>query len=361
MGSVQRCAIVGFSLLLSSCLFDEPLKHDLGVVPEPLADGWSIATPESVGLSAEALSRIHAILLREDRFVGALGMLVVKDGKLVWETYLRSRADRDRYHHIQSVTKSVTALVFGTAQDRGYFPDLSENTGELFADEVPGLDPIKATITLQQMLTMTSGLQFDNVDFDLEMYTFHHCDPLGYILAKPMYAAPGERFYYRNADPQLVSYALQRVTGSSERALAEAWLFGPLGIDDYYWQSDADDGATIAGNGLHLKARDLAKLGQLLLNRGQWDGATVISPTWLDEMTGAQIASEFNDENGQPIPYGYYWYAVPSGFAAWGNGGQYVLVDPARQLVIVQIALPDTAGLDGSTLPEFLDLVRELL
>jgi len=354
-------ALVGLSLLLSSCILDDPLKHDLGVVPEPLADGWIIATPESVGLSPEALSRIHAVLLREDRFVGTLGMLVVKDGKLVWETYLRSPADRDRVHHVQSVTKSVTALVFGAAQDRGYFPSLSQNTGELFPDEVAGLDPVKATITLQQLLTMTSGLQFDNVDFDLEMYTFHHADPLRYILEKPMYAAPGERFSYRNADPQLVSYALQRVTGSTEQALADAWLFGPLGVQDYHWQSDEDDGATVAGNGLHLKPRDLAKLGQLLLDRGQWQGQTVVSSAWLDEMTTSHILSDFLDEDGRPIPYGYYWYAVPGGFAAWGNGGQYLLVDPARQLVIVQIALPDTAGLDGSTLPEFMALVRELL
>jgi CubicO group peptidase (beta-lactamase class C family) len=175
-----------------------------------------------------------------------------------------------------------------------------------------------------------------------------------------MYAAPGERFSYRNADPQLVSYALQRVTGSTEQALADAWLFGPLGIQDYYWQADEDDGATVAGNGLHLKARDLAKFGQLLLDRGQWQGQTVVSSAWLDEMTTSQILSDFLDEDGQPIPYGYYWYVVPGGFAAWGNGGQYLLVDPARQLVIVQIALPDTAGLDGSTLPEFLALVSEL-
>ncbi|HXD25806.1 MAG TPA: hypothetical protein VN609_07730, partial [Propionibacteriaceae bacterium] len=95
--------------------------------------------------------------------------------------------------------------------------------------------------------------------------------------------------------------------------------------------------------------------------RGQWQGQTVVSSAWLDEMTTSHILSDFLDEDGQPIPYGYYWYAVPGGVAAWGNGGQYLLVDPARQLVIVQIALPDTAGLDGSTLPEFMALVSELL
>lgn len=361
MVSMPRFAALCLGLLLSGCWFDEPLKHDLGVVPEPLADGWSIATPESVGLSDAALSKIHRVLLREDRFVGTLGMLVVKDGKLVWETYLRSRADRDHYHHVQSVTKSVTALVFGAARDRGYFPDLSESTGQLFADEMAGLDPIKSTIRLQQLLTMTSGIQFDNLDFDLEMYTFHHADPLRYILEKPMYAAPGVRFYYRNADPQLISYALQRRTGETERALAERWLFEPLGIADYYWQAGADDGATIAGNGLHLKPRDLAKLGQLLLNHGRWQGESVISQAWLDEMTETQLASDFHDQQGHAIPYGFYWYVVPSGFVAWGNGGQYLLVDPARQMVIVQFALPDTAGLDGSTVAEFLELVHELL
>ncbi|HWZ92208.1 MAG TPA: serine hydrolase [Polyangiaceae bacterium] len=347
--------------LLPGCLFDEPLKHDLGVVPQPLDDGWEIATPESVGLSSDSLARIHEVLLSEDRFVGSLGMLVIKDGKLVWETYLRSLADRDHYHHLQSATKSVTALVFGIARDRGYFPTLSQGIVDLFPEELVGLDPLKGTISLQQLLTMTSGIAFDNLDFDLEMYTFHHADPLRYILEKPLYAAPGVRYYYRNADPQLISYALQRRTGTSESALAASWLFSQLGISDWYWQADSDDGVTIAGNSLHLKPRDFAKIGQLVLNQGQWAGRTVVSKDWVEQMTQSQIQSDFHDANGLPIPYGYYWYVLPNGFAAWGNGGQYLLVDPAKQLVIVHIALPDTAGLDGSQLNQFVELVHELL
>lgn len=354
-------ALCAASSLLSSCLFDEPLKHDLGVVPEALDDGWQIATPESVGLSSEALARIHRALLSEDRFLGSLGMLVIKDGKLVWETYLRSRADRDHYHHLQSATKGVTSLVFGMARDHGYFPALSQSLGELFPEELLGLDPQKATITLQQLLTMTSGIAFDNVDFDLELYTFHHADPLRYILEKPLYAAPGARFYYRNADPQLISYALQRATGSTESALAASWLFSPLSIRDYYWQANSDDGSTIGGNSLHLKPRDFAKIGQLLLNRGQWAGHSIVSSDWIEQMTETQIQSDFHDASGEPVPYGYYWYVLPTGYVAWGNGGQYLLVDPEKQLVIVHIALPDTAGLDGSELNDFVELVHELL
>jgi len=78
-------------------------------------------------------------------------------------------------------------------------------------------------------------------------------------------------------------------------------------------------------------------------------------------MTRTQIQSDFLDASGQPIPYGYYWYVLPTGYAAWGNGGQYLLVDPAQRLVIVHIALPDTAGLDGSELNDFVELVHELL
>jgi CubicO group peptidase (beta-lactamase class C family) len=352
---------VCLSSLLSGCLFDEPLKHDLGVVPEQLDDGWEIGTPEGVGLSTDSLAKIHQVLLSEDRFLGSLGMVVIKDDKLVWETYLRSLVDRDHYHHLQSATKSVTALVFGIARDHGYFPTLSQDIAGLFPDELGGLDPVKGTITLQQLLTMTSGIAFDNVDFDLEMYTFHHDDPLRYILDKPLYAAPGVRYYYRNADPQLISYALQRRTGATESALAASWLFSPLGIRDYYWQAGPSDGVTIAGNSLHLKLRDLAKLGQLILNQGQWAGHTIVSKDWLEQMTQMQIQSDFHDANGQPIPYGYYWYVLPNGSAAWGNGGQYLLVDPAKQLVIAHIALPDTAELDGSELTEFVALVHDLL
>src|SRR5690242_2870020 len=86
-------ALVATLALLPSCIFDGTLKHDLGTQPEVLDDGWSIDTPRSVGLSEPALDRIHRELLREDRQLGTLGLLVVKDGKLVWETYLRSMSD----------------------------------------------------------------------------------------------------------------------------------------------------------------------------------------------------------------------------------------------------------------------------
>jgi CubicO group peptidase (beta-lactamase class C family) len=355
--------LVWFAMLSAcpACWFDSELKHDLGIVPEALDDGWEIATPESVSLSASALSSIHRELLREDRQLGALGFMVIKDHKLVWETYLRSMSDRDHYHHVQSVTKSVTSLAFGIAQDQGDIASLELSMGELFPDATEGLDPRKAEITLRELLTMRSGLAFDNSDFSIEMWTHKPADPLRYMLSKPFYADPGVRFYYRDCDPQVVGYALQQLTGVRERALVEERLFAKLGIVDFYWES-GPDGVSMAAHGLHLRPRDLAKFGQLVLDRGQWNGEQLVSEAWIDEATREQTLSEIRDQQGELLPYGYYFWIVPGvGVAAWGHGGQFVLVVPNQRMVIVQIGLPDTDDLQGTHLNDFLALVAPLL
>jgi CubicO group peptidase (beta-lactamase class C family) len=353
-------AIAGV-VLLQACWFDADLKHDLGTRPARLDDGWEIDTPEHVGLSTRALSAIHRELLREDRQYGTLGLMVVKDGKLVWETYLRSMADRDHYHHLQSVTKSVTSLAVGLAWDDGSIPALDMTTGELFPDEVKGLDPRTAKIKLTDLFTMRSGLTFDNDDFSVEMWVDKPSHPLRYMLAKPLYADPGRRFYYRDVDPQIVGYALQKLTGRREGDLVKQRVFKPLGIHDYYWEQ-GPDGVYLAAHGLHLRPRDLAKIGQLLLDRGQWQGERVVSEDWLDQATVEQAKSDTRDAKGKLFPYGYYFWIIPDvGFAAWGHGGQFILVVPKQQMVIVQVSLPDTDDLQGSHLNDLLALVAPLL
>jgi CubicO group peptidase (beta-lactamase class C family) len=355
------CFVAMLGAVVPACIFDEKLKHDYGVVPQALDDGWEIATPESVGLSSDTLAQIHAELLREDRFVGSLGMLVVKDGKLVWETYLRTPADRDHVHHIQSATKSVTSVLFGMVRDDGLVgsADLDRTIGDLFPDKMSGLDPAKQGITLRELLTMRSGIAFDNSDFSGEMYTDKPNDQLRYILDKPLYAPPGTRFYYRDADPQIVGYAMQRLTGITARAFAAARLFAPLGITDYDWES-APDGTTMAPHGLHLRPRDLAKFGQLVLDGGTWRGTRLVSKDWIDQSTSAQVTSLVNGPNGTPYPFGYYWWITSHGASAWGHGGQYVLIVPPMNMVLVHIALPDTNDMDGDQLNDFLRLVKPL-
>jgi CubicO group peptidase (beta-lactamase class C family) len=359
---MARLGLCGLLLVPAlACLPDGTMKHDGPVVPEALADGWQIDTPENVGLDPDQLAAIHRDLLREDRHFGALAFLVVRDGKLVFETYLRDPADRDRHHHLQSVTKSFTSLAFGAARDEGLFPDLEARLASFFPAELEGLDPAKGEITLAELLTMRSGLAFDNDDFSMEMWVDQPPNPLRYILAKPLYAAPGERFYYRDADPQLVGYALQRAAGESEEAWMRRHVFDPLGITDYLWEHGPD--VTMAAHGLHLRPRDMAKVGQLLLDEGRWQGRALVSGAWIAAATRAQATPQPSPWVPEGTMYGYYFWILPDGrgFTAAGHGGQFILVVPARRMVIVQVALPDTDDLQGGTLRDFLALVGPLL
>ncbi len=354
-------ALIG--LALAACLPDGTLKHRGPVVPEQLDDGWEIATPASVGLDQAALAQLHEQLLREDRSFGTLAVLIVKDGKLVWETYLRSLADRDHYHHLQSSTKSVTSLAFGAARGAGFFPDLQATLGQLLPDAVRGLDPRKAHITLEQLLTMRSGIAFDNDVFSVEMWVNKPRDPLRYILQKPMYADPGERFYYRDADPQLLGYVMQAALGMHEEQWVRKQIFEPLGITDYYWES-GPDGVTMAAHGLHLRPRDFAKLGQLLLEGCAWHGTQLVPQAWCDAATSAHVPPKDTQiQGGEQLGYGYYFWVLTGdgAFSTWGHGGQFVLVVPAKQMVLVQVALPDTSGdLNGTSLPDFVELTAPL-
>jgi CubicO group peptidase (beta-lactamase class C family) len=341
------------------CLLDKDFKHRGPTQPEPLNDGWNIATPESVGMDPQALAAIHDELLLPERFVGALGFLVIKDGKLVFETYLRSLADRDHVHHLQSTTKSVTSLVFGIGRDQGWLPAVDTTLCSILPDECVGLEPRKQTITLDELLTMRSGLTFSNDVFSVEMWVDKPAHPIRYILDKPLFADPGTLFKYRDADPQLVGYAMQRLAGRNEESLGREFLFGPLGITDYYWDYGAQ-GETMAAHGLHLRPRDLAKIGQLALDGGVWNGTHVVSQAWLDVSTVKQVQPDGHERLG----YGYYWWTVPEagGFSTWGHGGQYAFVIPAKRMVLVLVSMPDTNAdvLHGGILEQFVDLTRPL-
>lgn len=355
----------GVLLLLAcwntGCLFDGKLKHDNGVVPEQLDDGWEIDTPESVDLSPAILRRIHRQLLDEDHHRSALSLLVVKDGKLVFETYLRKSSDRDTPWPIQSVTKSVTSTLVGIARDQGDVSSLDQTLGEIFPAELADLGARKRSITLRDLLTMTSGIAFDNDDFYVEMWTEGDVptERVRYMLSKPMYAKPGAEFYYRDVDPQLVSHALSKLTGKSQLALARKTLFAKLGIDEFYWE-EGPDGVTMGPAGLLLTARELCKLGQLMLDRGLWKGERVVSEEWVSEATLGHVDTKAPFEGGVH-PYGYYWWIVPGfGYAAWGHGGQYVFVVPERNMVLVQTSFP-YGEIDDDDFDSFLALVKPLI
>jgi CubicO group peptidase (beta-lactamase class C family) len=208
---------------------------------------------------------------------------------------------------------------------------------------------------------MTSGISFDNEDFSVEIYADKPDDPVRYILNKPMFAIPGDKFYYRDCDPHLISYAISRLTGRSEERYARQRLFAPLGITDYYWDSD-HTGTTMGAHGLHLRPRDLAKIGQLVLDHGRWKSQQVVDSAWVAVSTMRHVSTPYQTEPNIR-DYGYYWWVLPhwNAIEAWGHGGSYILIVPNRNLVVVMTSMPD-ANDDVAARPEqFHDLVAGLI
>jgi len=149
---------------------------------------------------------------------------------------------------------------------------------------------------------------FTDEDFSVEMWVGKPKNPVRYMLKKHFYADPGEKFYYRDTDPQLIGHTMTRLIGKTEKKFADKTLFKALNIHDYYWEA-GPDGVNLAAHGLHLLPRDLAKLGQLVLNQGLWQGERVVSAEWIEESTKGHVDSEVDYSNGV-FPYGYYWWVT---------------------------------------------------
>ncbi len=192
---------------------------------------------------------------------------------------------------------------------------------------------------------MNSGLDFSNEDFADELFMERRKNVMKAILSKPLFALPGEVYNYRDCDPQLLSGVIHLKTGTTLDAMAKERLFDPMGITDYYWERNAD-GDSWASEALFMRPRDLAKIGQLVLNRGRWNGESLVSEEWI----GMSTSTQSNPNAGQPdnvrMTFGFYWRLQPNRVAieANGAGGQQILVIPQKNMVIVFTCEPYVDG-----------------
>jgi CubicO group peptidase (beta-lactamase class C family) len=283
-------------------------------------------------------------LFDEDNYVTAISLIVVRNKKLVAEAYVRNLNDRYQKRQIQSMTKCITSLVFGIARDMGYFSDLDQRLYDIVPDAFD-VNARKRTITLRHLLTMNSGLDFNNEDFADELFMHGQRNVMSYILAKPLFAEPGQVYDYRDCDPQLLSGAVHRQTGMTLDQIAESRLFGRMGIADYYWERNPD-GDSWAAEALFMRPRDLAKIGQLVLDSGRWNNQQLVAEEWIAQSTSTQSRPNRNQPSNAEITFGYYWRLQPNRTAieANGAGGQQILIIPEKNLVIVFTCEPYVNG-----------------
>jgi CubicO group peptidase (beta-lactamase class C family) len=332
-------------------------KADAGCsLPSAGEDHWSVAAPESVGLAGATLCSMVK-WLDDSKESNVHAVLVVRHGKLVFEHYFSGSDTRlslplgdvtfrpDTRHDERSATKSIVALLVGIAIDRGLIKGLDAPVLSFFPEYVDLATPAKDRITLRDLITMSAGLEWNELDLPLTtpftgdgIRIGNAPDPYRYALEKAVVAPPGRVWNYSSGATELVGAVLKKATGKPVDELARAWLFAPLGITDVEW-ARYPNGYLVACGGLRLRPRDLAKIGQLVLQHGVWNDAQVVPAAWVEAATSPQInVSGFNS-----LFYGYYFWLgrslIDKRAVEWaagiGAGGQRVSIVPALDLVVV--------------------------
>jgi CubicO group peptidase (beta-lactamase class C family) len=310
----------------------------IGAQPAPAqdddwpTDGWRTSTPEEQGIDSVRLAEMFAYIAEQDLNMHSL--LIVRNGYLVAEMY-RPPYTVDRLHHVFSVTKSFTSALIGMALADGTITSLDQRLVDFFPDRaIANLDDQKRAITLEHLLTMSSGLAWGGDMLEQPSISALCClaDWVQYVLDLPMADEPGTRFVYNSGGSHLLSAVFQAATGEAMEDYAADRLFAPLGITDWQWRRDPQLIST-GGWGLWLMPRDMAKFGYLYLRGGQWDGQPIIPAEWVAASTQAQISA---GRQWLADDYGYQWWIDDNGyFMALGYGGQYIIVAPDYQMVVV--------------------------
>ena len=250
------------------------------------------------------------------------------------EAYYRGY-DAATLHDLQSATKTFTAVLIGIAIDQGMIGGVEQPLSELLPDYAHLLTDDKAAITLEHVLTMTTGLRW--VDFGIGN-SFDRIaaasDSVAFILDEPLETTPGEVFFYNTGSSHLLSAIVHYNAGMSTAEYADQHLFEPLGVGDYTWPALLD-GVNQGGWGIHVRPRDFLKLGQLLLDGGAWDGQQVVSEWFVDAATAYQVATEYGGGYGYQMWIETQLFDVDDIAGARGWGGQDCLVLDDLDVVVV--------------------------
>ncbi|MEI7501304.1 MAG: serine hydrolase [Bacteroidota bacterium] len=327
--------------------------------PVVYADGLETASLVGVGMNEGPIESMMDYLNSNSSHT-IHNILIIKDNKLVFEEYFKgykllySAPDlngelmdytRTTDHPMQSISKSVTSIIFGIAVKEGYISDLNKNIIDYFPEYSDVLTGEKANVTIHHLLTMTSGIAWDESTYPIGdsrndiTQLFASDDPIRFILSKPLVSSPGTTFLYNSGSTNVIGAIIEKATGKGFLDFANQKLFDPLRSEGGAW-SGYRNGQIHASGGLYFKARELCKIGLLFLNDGQWEDSQIITPDWIDKSQYKHVPSTANffPNSG----YGYYWWLTNftvkgvshKCFFAAGWGDQYMFIIPTLNMIV---------------------------
>ncbi len=329
--------------------------------PEQLNDGLQTGTLKEVGLNEKIIqSMVDSIV--NGNYPNIHSVLIYRNNKLVYENYFpgrdqnRGRGDigfvdhhRDSLHDLRSVTKSFVGAVVMIAIDQGKIKSVDQRVFDFFPEYAKLDTGMKKDITIKHLLTMSSGLDW-NEDLpytdpkNSETMMDRSNNPVEYFLSQPMIDKPGTKYNYSGGCTQALAAIVEKATGMSIDQFAAKNLFGPLGINNFYWVKRRD-GIPITASGLRMRSRDFLKFGIMYLNDGRWNNKQVISRQSMDQVRQKHFPTVFEAPQFR-LGYGYQvWlptYTTTNGsvdiIRASGNGGQVIIIDKKENTVLVVTA-----------------------
>ncbi|MEE9411075.1 MAG: serine hydrolase [Candidatus Heimdallarchaeota archaeon] len=313
-------------IIFCSILIENQAVVSLNRVYWPTEE-WQYTSPEEQQIDSTILTNMVEYLDEESIFVDSI--LIARHGFVVFEDYFIGSSPEYK-HVLWSVTKSFISALVGIALDKGYL----ESTNQKALDFFPNItfynpDPRKSNITIENLLTMSTGLEWtDEVNY-FPMVTSNN--QIEYAFSRPMIQDPGAVWNYDTGGTHILSAIIEEATGNSTLEFAKEHLFDPIGISNYTWSQDKQ-GYYFGGFGIYMTARDMARFGYLYLNNGTWDGKQIISSDWIENSTKPSWSLTADGA----LSYGYLWWLRPNlGFyGAKGRYSQMIYVIPKYDIVV---------------------------
>ncbi|MDJ0753588.1 MAG: serine hydrolase [Ardenticatenaceae bacterium] len=362
------------SLLVVGCSSNGASQYNL-TMPESVDDGLTVGTLDEVNIDAFLIAEA-AEGIEGGRYGEVHSLLIYKDGKLVAEEYFSGHDyqwdgpnfhgavinwDRDAKHIIHSAGKSVTSACIGIAIDEGFIESVDQSIFDYLPDHQHLNVAGKDQITIEHLLTMSSGLEWDewgtsyaSEENDVVALWVDCDDPIACILEKPLVSEPGTSFTYSGGNMIVLGEIIKNATGMDIEAFSADYLFKPMGIEPVEWSWINDD-VLYAGGDQKMTSREMLKFGVTYLNQGVWDGQQIVSSQWVEHSATpyAGPGNSWFNSFLRPIPpgnsvwgqrgYSYSWWThqftesgeeMP-GYWAGGWGGQYIIVFPEQNAVVV--------------------------
>ena len=310
-----------------SCLMTESNTAETRYYP---GDTWRTSTPEAQGLDSTQLAKVFDFVKKNDIHIHSL--LLIRNGYLVLEAYFYPNS-KGIVHDVASVTKSITSILTGISIDKGFIKSVDQPVLDFFARrKIAHLSEYKKKLTIENLLTMRTGLCRNYPHGEQQLDDMRQSDDwMQYMLDQPILTEPGTAFAYCTGGIHLLSGVITRATGMDELDFAQKYLFEPLGIHEVIWPADPQ-GNNTGGFDLHLHSIDMAKMGYLFLNDGEWKGQQIISKEWVKKSTQIHVTLADGER------YGYLWWSPdenPDLIEARGRGGQRIIFSKEKKIVIV--------------------------